>query len=370
MKNKILFILCITVVISACQKTTNNSSTDTFADDRSSLLENVTNNIIIPAHENLKTNIDDLKLKAENFTNSPTSNNLSSLRNAWMHAYMSWQYVEMFAAGKAGEIDFPKSMNTYPCSGDRINSRIAGQPYDLNQGGPNSHEAQGFPALDYMLYGLDLDSNMVLDFYIGTDGDKYLAYLNAVINQMSNNTNLVLDDWKATKDNFISLNGNNATAGLNILTNDFIYYYEKGLRSYKIGIPCGKIGPTTRPPYEKGVEAYYRKDISKQLALTALNACKDFFMGKSVNSPTVGFSYNDFLVEHGESALSADIINALDEANIAINALEENFRLQIAQDNVVMRDAYDEVHDVVSLLKVKMLAVLNFEPDYSDTDGD
>ena len=40
-----------------------------------------------------------------------------------------------------------------------------------------------------------------------------------------------------------------------------IYYYEKGLRANKIGIPCGKWD--NYQIYEIGVEAYYKKNISK-----------------------------------------------------------------------------------------------------------
>ena len=133
-----------------------------------------------------------------------------------------------------------------------------------------------------------------------------------------------------------------------------------------------KQGMLTTAPYEKGVEAYYRQDISKHLALTALDACKDLFIGKSVNSETSGFSYSDLLVENGDSALSSSIINEIEQAHYAINNLEDNFRLQITKAYGVedMRATYDQLQDVVPLLKVGMLAVLDFDPDYNDTDGD
>ena len=368
MRKKLLFTLSIIIILSACQNSTNDKDLDPILGSRSELLENVTNNIIIPAHENLKDELSNLNAKAQNFTTNPTTLAFSELRNAYVQTYISWQSVEMFSIGKAEEIDYVKSMNTYPCSPIRINNNLESQSYDLNQANWISWTAQGFPALDYMLYGIDVDSNQILNYYIGIDGIKYLDYLNAIISQMLSNTDLVIEDWQTNKESFIASDGNTAVSSLNVLTNDFIYYYEKGLRANKIGIPCGVWNGFQT--YEIGIEAYYRADISKRLALASLNACKNFFMGKGINSETSGNSYEDILAENGAANVSADIINALNQAEVLINNLDNNFRAQLFQDNSSMLDTYDALQDVVPLLKVKMLSALTITVDYDDSDGD
>ena len=161
MKEKLLFILSFIVILSACQNSTNNGDIDPVLGSRSELLENATNNIIIPAHKNLKDEITNLKAKAQDFTNNPSSLSFSKLRNAYVQTYISWQSVEMFSTGKAEEIDYVKSMNTYPCSPVRINTNLESQSYDLNQSNYPSWTAQGLPALDYMLYGLDVDLSLI-----------------------------------------------------------------------------------------------------------------------------------------------------------------------------------------------------------------
>ena len=368
MKKIIFFILTIVVIVSSCQKATNNPNIDILSEERGKLLENVTNHIIIPAYENLRDEIEDLKSKAQEFTNNTNTQNINELRNSWLKAYTAWQAVEMFNIGKAEEIDYLKTMNTYPCNPTRINNNIESQSYDLNESNFPSWIVQGFPALDYMLYGLETDSNLILDYYLGSDGPKYLAYLNDVIAQMENNTNLVINDWQANKESFISSNGNTATSSLNLLTNDFIYYYEKGLRANKIGIPCGVWDGFQS--YEIGVEAYYRKNISKQLCLKALSSCKDFFNGKHINSESLGKSYKDLLTQNGDSNLYDNIINGLNEAESAIHNLDDNFRKQLIEDNISMLNTYDELQDVVVFLKVNMLYSLNITVDYQDSDGD
>jgi predicted lipoprotein len=394
MKKTLLFILGIATILVSCQKgdkkidpntilgcmdeSALNYSSNATEDDgsceyeqtasRSEVLTNITNNIIIPAHENLRIEIENLKSKAEEFTNNPNTQNISELRNSWLKAYISWQAVEMFNIGKAEEIDYLKTMNTYPCNPTRINNNIESQSYNLNESTFPSWTVQGLPALDYMLYGLEADSNLILDYYLGSDGSKYLAYLNDVIIQMENNTNLIINDWQANKESFISSNGITATSSLNLLTNDFIYYYEKGLRANKVGIPSGVWNGFQI--YEIGVEAYYRKNISKQLCLKALNSCKDFFNGKHINSESIGASYKDLLAQNGESNLGNNIITELEEAESAINNLDDNFRKQLLENNTNMLNTYDELQDVVPMLKVQMLYSLNITVDYQDSDGD
>ena len=368
MKRLSLFILAISVILSACQNTGNNTDLGPELGSRSELLENVTNQIIIPAHENLQYEIENLNTSVINFTNNLTSLTLIELRKAWVQAYVSWQSVEMFAIGKAEEINYTKTMNTYPCNPTQINNNISNQTYNFNDANYPSWTAQGFPAIDYMLYGLDTDSNLILDYYTGVNGVKYLDYLNAIISQMQTNTNLIIEDWQTNKISFISSDMNTAVSSLNILTNDFIYYFEKGLRANKIGIPCGIWNGFQT--YEIGVEAYYRKDISKYLTLKSLNACKDFLMGKSINSSTIGSSYMSLLEEQGAPDLSTDILNGLNEAEIVINNLDNNFRLQLNEDNNSMLNTYDALQNVVVLLKVDLLFFLDITVDYTDSDGD
>jgi hypothetical protein len=357
MKKTTLFILAFVFIFSSCQQSSENPVDDVLSDSRSQLLDNVTNNIIIPVHENLQSELENLENKVQDFAISPTSYTFQALRTAWVDAYMSWQSVEMFSMGKAEEIDYIKSMNTYPCNSTQINNNLSSQSYNLDDANYPSWTAQGFPALDYMLYGLDSDSNMIMSYYTGIDGAKYFDYLNNIVSQMISNTNLIIQHWYDNKDDFIGSSGNTQVSSLNVLTNDFIFYYEKGLRANKIGIPCGIWNGFNSYPI--GVEAFYRGDLSKALCLESLDACNDFFS-----------FYLDILTELGNSNLSTDILNSLAEAKSAVNNLGNNFRVQLVENKDDMLTAYDKLQTVVPLLKVSMLYALDITVDYQDSDGD
>jgi hypothetical protein len=370
---KYLYLILISILFFACSSGNGSSGdpiipTDNFS--RTTLLENLTNNIIVPAHVNLQSKLENLNNKLVNFTTNQTPTNFSELRNSYVSTYIAWQSVEMFNDGKAEEINYIKKMNSYPCNTTTINNNIIEQEYDLNASNWPSFTSQGLPALDYLLYGLDNDSNLVINNYTDpVNGSKYLDYLNSIINQMTMNTDDVVQYWQANATSFIDSDANTATSSLNLLTNDFIYYYEKGLRANKIGIPCGKWNDYQI--YEIGVEAYYRKDISKRLALESLSACKNFFRGVGFNSNIIeGQSYIDYLTNNGDADISTDIISGLDLAKDKINNLDNNFRLQLLNDNSSMLEAYDALQQVVVDLKTDMLISLQITVDYVDADGD
>ena len=365
---KYLYILLTSCLIFSCSsKTGQIDLIDNY--NRTQILENLTDNIIIPTHENLQSKMANLAESSSDFIATQNNVNLNKIRQAWQETYIAWQYVEMFDIGKAEEIDFNKSMNTYPCNTTTINSNIISAQYDLSLSNGLSWSSQGLPALDYMLYGLDNDSNNILNFFTGDDGEKYLNYLTDIINQMVDKTNLVTEYWKTNRGTFISLNTNTATSSLNLLTNDFIYYYEKGLRANKIGIPCGKWN--NWDTYEQGVEAYYRKDLSKRLTLEAIKACKQFFSGIGFSTGLSAESYIEYLnTITGDNTLSNNIINQLTIAEDKINILDNNFILQMSIDNTPMIEAYDELQRVVVYLKTDMLINLSITVDYQDADGD
>lgn len=375
MKKFWIYFLIPTLFIACSGGSDQNTAPNTIDNyNRTVLLENLTDNIIIPRYDNLVSQTNQLNTLAANFTTDQSAENFQLLKNAWAQTYIAWQYVEMFNIGKAQEINYIQSMNTYPCNPTQIEINIETLSYNLDDANYQSWASQGMPALDYMFYGLDSDTNNIITKYTGSEGEKYLTYLNNLIDQIDQNTNTVYNDWQTNRNSFISLDGNTATSSLNQLTNDFIYYYEKGLRANKIGIPSGKWNNYIIYPI--GVEAYYKRNISKKLALASLKGCQQFFLGEKFINETsdtgiFGESYVNYL-EHinDNNDLSNQIISTLDNAYMALNDLEDNFVSQLENNNNLMLEAYDALQAGVVLLKTEMLASLSITVDYQDADGD
>ena len=335
--------------------------------DRVKMMTFITEEIIIPSYDNLNTSLTELKESYELFKINITEHNLEELRNKWLNSYKLWQHVEMYNIGKSMEDYLIFRSNIYPVDSVRVNQNIDNGEYDLEN--PNNYAAQGFPTMDYLLYGIDNDPVKVIDHY--KENNKVMNYLGALIEDLAANVKTVNDDWNQVKNEFVNSVDNTASSNLNMMVNDFIYYYEKGFRANKFGIPAGVFSGGALPDR---VEGFYSKNFSKVFALEAMTSIKKFFNGESYkddNSEGLGLkSYLDF-VEKGKEELLSDKINAqLIDAEKSINDLDNNLSGQIESDLIKVLKTYDEIQTAVILLKVDMLQALNIAVDYADADGD
>jgi predicted lipoprotein len=347
--------------------TEDNKSGNDNSFDRVKMMTFITEEIIIPSYDNLNTSITELKESYELFKINITEHNLEELRNKWLKSYKLWQHVEMFNIGKSMEDYLIFRSNIYPVDTVRVNQNINNGEYDLKN--PNNYAAQGFPTIDYLLYGKGNDPAKITDHY--KENDKTMNYLGSLIEDLAANVKNVNDDWNQVKNEFVSSVDNTASSNLNMMVNDFIYYYEKGFRANKFGIPAGVFSGGALPDR---VEGFYSKNFSKVFALEAMTSIKKFFNGESYkNSDIKGLglkSYIDF-VEKDQEELLSDKINAqLTDAEKSINELGNNLSDQIESDLIKVLKTYDDIQTAVVLLKVDMLQALNIAVDYADADGD
>jgi len=371
-KKSLLFIFA-TVLIFACggnegdDDSGGGSSSDGDGFDRGAMLTHLADDIIIPAFADFQEKTGDLVEKTTSFTSAPDDTNLEALKTSWLDAYKTWQYVEMFNIGKAEELEYPFYVNIYPASVTEIENNISNGGYDLEL--PVNYDAQGFPAIDYLLYGVGADSDAVLAKYTTDDNaEAYKTYLRDVVARIDSLTTTILDDWNDTyRDQFVSSTGNTATSAFNMLANDFVYYFEKGFRTNKVGIPSGQWSINTLP---QNVEAYYNQEVSKTLALESLTAIEDFFNGKNYNSTAESLGFKAYLEFLDRDDLATSITSQFALIDTALNELNDNFVTQIADDNTKMEEAFDIIQVNVVNFKVDMLQAFDVSVDYADADGD
>ena len=351
---------------SSSGNTSTNSSSQSETFDRGTILLNYSENIIIPRYTIFKSSMDNLKNSIDTFKSTPSSDNFDLLQNNWIDAYKKWQYVEMFNISKAEEIMYNLKMNTYPVSKERIDNNIDTEKTDLSN--PNDWSAQGFPGLDYMMHGIAENKDAVIELY--STNSKYGNYLSTLGNLMSDVTNSVVEDWSSYKDIFNTSIENTATSAFNMMVNDFVFYFEKGLRTNKIGIPAGRFSSL---PLPEKIEAYYYSkngfgNLSKTLVLEARQAATDFFTGS--NSEGVrGPSYSTYL-DYLETEIGPTVETKLEEAKVRLDNLQDNFITQIDDNNTLMLLAFDALQTIVVNLKTDMLSNFNIAVDYTDADGD
>lgn len=364
-----VFIIALSIVACSDDESPEEEQTDDF--NREAMLVSWADTIIIPSYASFKANTESLETETNTFTSAPSIQGLQNLREKWVATYIAFQSVSMFEIGKAEELNYRNRLNAYPTNTSEIDGFIVNGNYDLTL--PSTIDAQGFPALDYMINGLaETDDEIVAFYTTNPNKEGYKMYLSKLAETIDSLTNDVLTNWTSTfRDTFVANTSSSATGSVDKFTNDYIFFYEKALRAGKVGIPAGIF---SNNPLPQNVEGFYKKDISKQLLIASINATKDFFNGKAFNGTSNGPSfklYLDFLntIKNGED-LSVLINSQFDLAIAKANELNPNFINQINSDNSKMLSTYDELQRNVILLKVDMLQALNINIDFVDADGD
>lgn len=343
----------------------NGGSENSF--DRKAMLANWADNIIVPAFNNFKSSTQDLQEKTNAFTTNPSEENLVQLRLAYEKAYLDFQTVSMFEIGRAEELNYRNFLNTFPADVNTIESEIQSGNHNLLL--PSAYDEQGFPALDFLINGLADSDQEIVSIY---SSEEYKSYLSDVSERINSLTGEVTASWQgAFRDNFINNTSSSSTGSVDRFTNDYVMYYEKFLRSGKIGFPAGVF---TGEPSPGNVEALYSGDLSRELYIKSVKSVQDFFNGKHFGSNQSGPSYKQYLdyldsMKDGQ-VLSNLINNQFSSTLTQASGLDQNLKSQVQTNNIEMLEAYDELQKQVVLLKVDMMQALSISVDYVDSDGD
>lgn len=349
--------------------------------DRRAMLVHWADEIIVPSFASFEDDATALDAAAADFSESPTQTTLDELRAAWEEAYLGFQWVSMYHTGPAMNFTsgatFRTFINTYPTDRDEIHDSVESGEWNLEL--PSLMDAQGLPALDYLLYGVDeSDTDLLTRYQSGPDAADWRRYLTDVATRIHTLAETVGNEWQNEyRDTFVENDGAGANASVDRMVNDFIFDYEKYLRAGKVGIPAGILpgaGFNTGTKLPGHVEAPYRGDLSRDLLMEALTAAERFFRGQAFQESTTGPSLEDYLDYindlREESRLSLQILDQFEKARQEILELDEDLKVQVEQENSLMLEAYDALQRNVVYLKTDMLQDLYISVNYTDADGD
>ncbi|WP_235297349.1 imelysin family protein [Portibacter marinus] len=347
MLNRLLSLIFLITLFTGCEQSFIPETKDNF--DRELMLENWVDLHIKPGYAQYLSALNELAIKNVDFKTAPSTSTLDALRNTYLQAYESWQMVALFEIGEAEKLGMRGYTNTYPTNIEKVKSNIEQQ--NINLALPSTRVAQGFPALDYMLF----DKIKADELVEKLSANDCSAYLDLLISRLQKLATQVNDSWNVEERSSFVQN----PESVDRMVNDFLFYYEKYLRAGKVGIPAGVF---SGDPLPMNVEAPYSSKYSKNLLLTALNAAQAFF-----NADNSLADYLEFM-DKGEIAIA--INNHWEQAKRLLKDIDPSLKDQINENNLQLLEVYDELQKAVVLLKVDMLQALSIQVDYVDADGD
>ena len=368
LKILVLILLGTLIFVSCKDKEGYDPCSNNF--DQEAMFTNIADNIIIPNYTSLKEKVDELQVSTQDFITDPTDSKLSDLRESFKNAYIVWQKVAQFGFGPAEDVFLRESLNNFPVNKGQVEFNIENDTNNFDD--PETYD-QGFPALDYLLFGVAGTSDLTetTNFYLNNvNTANYKSHLEKLVLNIQQKVNYTLDTWNDSfRDAFVKNTGTADGGSLSQIVNNWNLNYEL-IKRDKLGTPSGVLDLNF--PLPDKVEAFY-SGISVTLATTAIEAARDLYLGTGVDGQN-RLSLDDFLVEINAEkdmqSLDQVIKDRFNNAITMVSALVSPLSESIEADDSEIIAAYNETAKQVVAIKTDLPSVLCISITYVDNPSD
>ena len=343
-----------------------------YADfNKSEMLANICDNYIIPSYANFNTQTSLLKDKVTAFNSSPNTNSFVELKNQWQETLLAWQEVSFLDFGPAEYILLKNQVNIYPVDTALISTNInSGGNYNLESA--TNYDAKGLQALDYLLHQPSLNDQQHVDYF--TNSSNAATYLNDIANDLSVNSQYMVNEWHSYQSNFKNGGESNSQGSpVSNLVNGLCSYYETYIRKGKIGLPLGVFNGFSQQEMPELVECYFHQK-SLPSAIRAVESMKKYINGISYSTSQDGLGLDDYITYTGAtqngSSLTTVINNQIDLIIDNLQQLNDPLSSEIMNNKPAVNECYSKMQQLVPYTKVDMTSALGVLITYQDNDGD
>lgn len=352
-----MVVVCSLLLIAGC----SDKNKSDF--DRTTLLTNIGNNIIVPSYLKFSEAALELKQKGDAFTAAPSVITLDSLKLAFVTAYTAFQAVEVYDFSASQ--DMRNMLNSFPVDTVQVKANVLSGSYNLNA--VNNLKAKGFPAVDFLLYSQS-EQDVVNTFSTDVDAAKRKQYLTDVIAEIQQRSATAYAEWSGNYlQTFITASGTDVGSSVGMLVNDLSFETERNRRE-RVGNALGYVGiinSGTVVPYS--VEGFFSSK-SNALLIENLRKSKALYTGGN------GTGFDDYLdfvnATYDGSPLSSAISNQFDVTIQAAQNVPVGFSQAVNSNKQQMETLFLELKKLTVMLKVDMSSQLGVVINYSDNDGD
>ncbi|OOQ61756.1 imelysin family protein [Mucilaginibacter pedocola] len=351
-------VLAVATFVIACSKGGGGGTpepTNPTGFDKTAMLTNYADALIIPAYTNLQTQATALETSVNTFLATPNATTQAALKTVFKDTYLRFEDVSVDQFGPAETALFNNFVNTFPTDSAVIEGNILRGTYDLSANASISQ--QGLPALDYLLF----NPHAVTDF-TGTTATNRKKYVQDIVSAMKTRVSTVLNGWKNTyRATFIANTRSDSGSPIAFLINQFAFEMDQ-LKGPRIGWPFGKqSGGTQYPNNTEG----FNTGISVALATENLTALKNMYNGGGS-----GKGMSDYVVSLSKQTLNSDVMAQFDKALSALRAVPDPYTTSMTTKKPEIEAAYREIQILLTLIKTDVASATGVRITYQDTDGD
>lgn len=377
---KLIALFVLSFMLVACQRAglfdsgtgTGAAAAATGGFNRQALLTNVTDNLILPGHEALLNALRDLEAAARAFAATPDPGTLEAVQKAWLNANLARMAVLTYRLGPVDDSLLHNRLDNRPARTSFIDNDIlaATTPIDVATIDAIGSSSVGLGAIEYLLFDPAGGDAAVVAAFGGDGGARRRELLVALTAAMPPKAEELRRIWAADGANYAAafiaadMDAGELQGSINMLTNQLIGDVEEIVNT-RLGMPLGKrSNGALRPDL---VEAPYSGATLPRIIAT-LEGQRAAFTGG--DGPGLDDYLNFVDARALDGPLSKAITTQFDAAIAALQAIDGPLETAIYDDPVGVEAAYQEVFDLLVLLKADMVNQMGLTLTFNDSDGD
>lgn len=339
--------------------------------DRQAMLGRIVEEVIVPEHDRFLEEARRLEAAAGRLAADPTRAALTETRERWVEAQLAWKGVELYQF--EGLLLVHNAIEKRPPRAAFIEEAVA----DLAAGEADGSDpafaeslgstTKGLAAIEYLVFPEGGEG--------ATPGASVLAsledparrtFLHALSRDLVRRAEELVGFWSSEGDGYGDTfrtndsEGADTSGSISLLANNLIELCETTLQ-LRLGAPLGRTTDGTPRPDE--VESP-RSGRSLEMALARVEAMERVFHA----------GLDDYL-DHldggtGEDRLSRRVGRRIRSVKRALRATPGPLRVAVVEEPEAVGAAYEEMRELLVLLKVDMAGQLGITVTFGDADGD
>lgn len=333
----------------------------TYTPSKKNVVSDVSEVVILPELTTLNNEANTLVTRVDTFVEDPTIDSLEAVQAQWRATQSAWQRTEAFQFGPAKDDRIISKINYWPKRTDIIDEVLEDDTELTSEVISNfSALKKGLPVLEYLLFDHEEDATSIVSLF--QSDARRCTYVGLLADDLAVNTESILTAWRSDGGNYVS-ELVASEDGLNMLVNQLIFTLEN-VRNMKLGTPMGKSSGTTSPEDVESQQSEY----SLTNIANDIQSLDNVFNGKSDSYNGLGL--DDYLVLTNFIALKDDINSQIQKVKDSITAIELPLWEAVDEDTENLTVLYDDLTELLRLVKVDMPTAINETVHFNDSDGD
>lgn len=338
--------------------------------DRGQILNDTTNNIIVPAYTDSVADATALEGAVSALRDAPTADSLAAARAAWKKARTTWKFTNAFVLGPSDNLGLTGGAIDTAASAKKLEALVAADtPLDASAVGKLGGDQRGFGAIEVLLFDPARDDAAMLAAF-GAAGSRRGVLAALLATDLKGKLTAILDAWNNGYAKELTTAGRGSTTftsehqGVDIIVNALVSAAEI-IITLHLAKPLG-IDKDAGTPQPDLVESP-RADYSIEDILAELAGIEGVYLGTRAGKS--GLPLSAAVADRNPTA-DANMRDVLAKAKVAVEAIPGPLRTAVVERRDPAIAAHVACREVKRALSIQVAAALGTSLGFTVTDGD